>query len=514
VQGAAWLAGGPLQDTGLPGEEKAEEMSGSLLDNRRLRAIAPTLGLVFVFSGATMLVPCGIAIAEGGRDRVALLLSAGIAELFGVMLLGLFAHRKEDLRQRDAILAVVLSWLGVSALGALPYMLTGVLDPVDALFESISGFTTTGASVIAAIEDLPAGLLFWRSLTHWIGGMGILVLAIAVLPFLGSAGYQLFRAEAPALEQERLYPRMIQTARAMFFVYVLLTLLQAALLMLGEMSLFDALAHAFGTIATGGFSTRNASIGAFGSLYIEVVVIVFMVLGSIPFGVHHRGFRNPRAYLESMQVRVFVAVLSVACIAVACELWARGVYANLGDSFRYATFQVTTLMTTTGFATADSEQWTPFSQLVLILVMFIGGCTGSTAGGIKIFRFLVLGKLVLRQMFTLLHPRAVRPIRIGRQIVDEQVVQSAGVFFVMYLVVAFLGTFGLVAFGADGMTALTATVATLGGVGPGLGEVGPYDNYAWMPDGAKVICILLMLLGRLEIFTFAVVFTPSFWQRG
>jgi trk system potassium uptake protein TrkH len=199
---------------------------------------------------------------------------------------------------------------------------------------------------------------------------------------------------------------------------------------------------------------------------------------------------------------------------VAFELWARGVYTTLGDSFRYGTFQVTSLMTTTGFATSDSEQWTPFGQLVLILVMFIGGCTGSTSGGIKIFRFLVLGKIVLRQLFTWVHPRAVRPIRIGCQVVDEQVVQSAGVFFVIYLVIAFLGTFGLMAFGADGMTALTATAATLGGVGPGLGEVGPYDNFAWMPDGAKVICMLLMLLGRLEIFTFAVVFIPDFWRRG
>jgi trk system potassium uptake protein TrkH len=279
-------------------------MNGSLLDSRRLRAITPTLGLVFVFSGVTMLVPCGIAIAEGGRDRLALLLSAGVAGILGATLLALFARRKEDLRQRDAILVVVLSWVGVSVLGALPFTLTGILDPVDALFESISGFTTTGASVISAIEDLPAGLLFWRSLTHWLGGMGILVLAIAVLPFLGSAGYQLFKTEAPALERERLYPRMVQTARALFAVYVAFTAVQTVFLMLGGLSLFDALAHAFGTIATGGFSTRNSSVGAYGSLYIEVVVIVFMVIGSIPFGVHHRGLRNPRAYLESTQVRL------------------------------------------------------------------------------------------------------------------------------------------------------------------------------------------------------------------
>jgi trk system potassium uptake protein TrkH len=488
-------------------------MNASLLDHRRWRAIASSLGLVFFFSGVALLVPFGIAIAEGGRDRFALGISAAIGAALGVTPLALLARREDELRRADAIVVVVLSWLGVSALGALPFMLSGVLGPIDALFESISGFTTTGASVIAAVEDLPAGLLFWRSLTHWLGGMGILVLAIAVLPFLGSAGYQLLKTEAPTLEQERLYPRMIQTARALFGVYVLLTGVQTVLLMLGGLSLFDALAHAFGAISTGGFSTRNASVGAYGSLYVEVVVLIFMILGSMPFEVHHRGLRNPKAYLENTQVRVHLALLSAACISVSLELWARGVYGDLGDSFRYGTFQITSQMTTTGFATADSEQWTPFGQLVIILVMFIGGCTGSTSGAIKTFRFIVLGKLVLRQLAALVHPRVIRQIRVGRQIVHERVVQSASVFFFAYLVAAALGAFGLMIFGADGMTALTATAAMLGGVGPGLGQVGPYDNFAWMPDGAKVICMALMILGRLEIFTFIVVFIPGFWTR-
>lgn len=468
---------------------------------------------MFLFSGVTLLVPFGIAIAEGGRDRFALGISAAIAAGLGATPLALFARQKEDLRQRDAIVVVVLSWLGVSALGALPFILSGVLDPIDALFESVSGFTTTGASVIAAIEDLPSGLLFWRSLTHWLGGMGILVLVIAVLPFLGSAGYQLLKTEAPTLEQERLYPRMVQTARALFGVYVLLTAVQTGLLMLGGLSLFHALCHAFGAISTGGFSTRNASVGAYGSLYVEAIILIFMILGSMPFEVHHRGLRNPKAYLENTQVRIHLALLTVACISVSLELWARGVYADLGDSFRYGTFQIVSQMTTTGFATTDAEQWTPFGQVVFVLVMFMGGCTGSTSGGIKTFRLIVLGKLVLLQLSALVGPRIIRQIRVGRQVVEEQVVQSASMFFVAYLVAAALGAFGLMIFGADGMTALTATAAMLGGVGPGLGEVGSYDNFAWMPDGAKVICMALMILGRLEIFTFVVVFIPGFWRR-
>ena len=365
-------------------------MRRGLLENRRMRAVAPALGLVFTFTGTTMLVPLGIALFVGGTDRLALFVSCAVAVISGLALLSRYAQLGEDLRRRDAVVVVVASWLGVGVIGALPFVLSGALGPIDALIESISGFTTTGASVVSEIEALPAGLLFWRSMTHWLGGMGILVLAVAVLPFLGGAGYQLFKTEAPALEQERLYPRILQTARALFAVYVALTFLQAALLTAGGMSTYDAVAHAFGTIATGGFSTRNTSVGAYHSLYVEVVIIIFMIVGSIPFGAHYRGLRDPRAYLESAQVKLHLTILGVASGAVALDLWARGVYAGLADALRYGTFQVTSQMTTTGFATADSEQWTPFGQLVLITVMFFGGCTGSTSGGIKIFRLLVL----------------------------------------------------------------------------------------------------------------------------
>lgn len=489
-------------------------MIGRILSSRRMRAVVPPLGLLFVFVGAAMLIPLAIALYEGGSDRLALGLSAAVAVLVGFGLLAPYAERKAEVRPRDAILVIAIAWLGVGALGGLPYVFSGTLGPVDAVFESVSGLTTTGASVIAAPEDLPAGLLFWRSLTHWIGGMGILVLAVVLLPMLGTASYSLLRTEAPSLEHERLFPRIAQTARALFGVYALFTGVESALLMLGGMSLFDALTHAFGTIATGGFSTRNASVGAYGSAYVEAVVLVFMFLGSLPFGVHLRGLRRPRAYLESTQVRVHAAILTAACLAVVLELWGHGVYAGLLDAARYGTFQVTSLLTTTGFATADSEKWTPFAHVVLVSVMFFGGCTGSTSGAIKTFRFIVLGKLAAREIFVRLHPRAVRQVRIDGEVIESRVIQSAGAYFVLYLVVAWVGTMGLMATGSDGMTALSATAATLGGVGPGLGDVGPYDNYGWMPDAAKAICIGLMLLGRLEILTFTLVFLPGYWREG
>lgn len=489
-------------------------MHNKMHQNRRLRAVAPTLGLVFVFVALLMLIPWAIALSIGGRGAEGMALSAAIAGGLGALLLAVFGRRSSDIRPQDAILIVVSSWVGVSALGTLPYVFTGALPPLDALFESVSGFTTTGATVLAEIEKLPRALLFWRSLTHWLGGMGILVFAIAILPLLQSSGYQLFKMEAPALEQERMYPRMVQTARATFAVYLTFTVAQTVLLVLGGMSLFDSLCHSFGTLATGGFSTRNASVGAYGSVYIEVIVIVFMVLGSLPFGVHHRGLRNPTAYLQSAQVRLHLTLLLLAAGAVTLDLWGRDMYQSFAQATRYGAFQVVSIMTTTGFATTDTEVWSSFSQFVLIGVSFIGGCTGSTSGAIKTFRFLVLMKLVSRQLLRLVYPHAVKPIRVGQQIIDEHVAESAAAFLFVFVFVLGAGVAALTAMGADGLTALTAALGTLGAVGPGFGAVGPYDNYGWMPDGSKAVCIVLMILGRLEILTVAVLLMPAFWRKG
>jgi len=470
--------------------------------------------VVYSFGGLGMLIPFLIALATGGPDRLALGLSTGIGLVLGGLLALPLLERREaiDIDQRGAILVVVLSWVGLGVLGALPFILNGTLNPVDALFESISGFTTTGASVIAEVEALPAGLQFWRCFTHWLGGMGIIVLVVAALPLLGPMGYQLFRTEAPAMDEDRFIPRVTRTAQALLTVYVALTLAETVLLLLGGLSPLDALAHSFATIATGGFSTRNASVGAYHSLYVELVVIVFMVLGSLPFWVHYRGLRNPRAYLESSQSRLHLGLLAAACALVSLQLWSRGVYSHPGEAFRYGSFQVTSLMTTTGFATADSEQWTAFSHIILVAVMFLGGCNGSTAGAIKTFRILALGKVVRRQFTALLHPNVVRPVRIGGQTVGEDVLRSAGLYIFAYLATAFAGTVALVLCRIDPMTAVTATAATLGGVGPGLGAVGPYDNYGWMPEEAKFICMALMLLGRLEIFMLAALCHPDFWR--
>lgn len=463
--------------------------------------------------GVAIFVSWLVSVAEGGSDALALSISASVSLVVGGLLWIPFARDRADLRRRESLLIVVFSWIGMSLLGALPFLLSGRLEVLDSLFESVSGFTTTGASVIGEIEALPCGLLFWRSLTHWLGGLGIIVLAVAILPFLRLAGYQLLATEAPAMDDQRLHPRIAQTARTLFAIYASLTALEVLFLLAGDMTLYDAVTHAFGTIATGGFSTRNASVGAYRSVYIDMVIVVFMFLGAVPFGLHYHGIRRPRTYLYDPQLRFFAGVLLGACTLVTVELWGEGVYDTLGEAARYAFFQVTSLMTTTGFATADSEGWTSLSKVVLLAVMFIGGCTGSTSGAIKVFRFIVLWKVAMRDIFRMLHPRAVRPVMIGGQVIGADVIAGAEALFVVYLLTAVLGTGILIAIGMDGLTALSGTAATLGGVGPGLGGVGPYDNYAWIPAGGKVVFIALMLLGRLEIFVLAVLFTPRFWKR-
>lgn len=442
---------------------------------------------------------------------MALSSTLAIGLVVGLWLMSLRIRETLNWHPRIALVIVALGWAAMGVLGALPFLLSGALGPVDALFESISGFTTTGASVITDVESLPRGLLLWRSITHWLGGVGIVVVAVAVLPVLGTAGYMLARTEAPTLG-ERLFPRILQTARVVMAVYVALTVIQTILLLGGGMTLFDAASHSFGTVATGGFSTRNLSIAAYESLYIEIVVISFMILSSLPLALHYLALRRPRTYWANAQLRFHLAVLGTACILVALDLWQKGLYPGLGTSLRHATFQVVSHQTTTGFATADTALWTPFAQLVLVLVMLIGGCTGSTSGAIKTFRVLVVVKVVRNQILRMGRRRAVTPIRVGEQVLDDRTVEQVGIFVVGYLAVWALGTMSLTAFGIDPVTALGAAAGTLGGVGPGLGDVGSMDNYAWMPAGAKIICIILMVLGRLEIFSLLVIFHPAFWR--
>jgi trk system potassium uptake protein TrkH len=381
----------------------------------------------------------------------------------------------------------------------------------DAFFETMSGFTTTGATILTDIEAVPHGLLFWRSLTHWIGGLGIIVLSIAILPFLGVGGMQLYRAELRSAA-DRLTPRITETAKILWGVYVTFTFIEAGLLMLGGMSLFDALCHSFGTLATGGYSTKNASVGAFGSTYIDWVVIFFMLVAGTNFSLHYRFLKGDfRVYFRNTEFRFFMTLIALAVVVILTDTALR--YGNMDRAFRDTFFQVTSILTTTGYGTADYERWSFTSQFVLFVLMFFGGCAGSTGGGMKMMRVHVLVKFVYAEITRLVHPHAVIPVRVGKDAVDREVVANIVGYFILYIMVFAAGVVIMTALHLDMPTAFGAVVATLSNVGPGLGGVGPTDNYSAIPAVGKWVLSSLMLMGRLELYTVLILLSPSYWKK-
>ena len=377
----------------------------------------------------------------------------------------------------------------------------------------MSGFTTTGSTILTDIEAMPASLLLWRSMTQWFGGMGIIVLSLAILPMLGVGGMQLFKAEVPGPTADRLKPRIQDTAKLLWGVYFLLTTIEVLLLMAGNMSLFDAVNHAFTTMATGGFSTRNASLAAFDSAYIDGVVTLFMFLAGVNFSLHYLGLRGRFVdYVRNEEFRFYLA-LAVSGIALIMLFNAGSAYPSFWDNLRYTAFQLVSILTTTGFGTADYELWPVLCQYLLVIAMFVGGCAGSTGGGIKVARMLLLAKHAQVQLFRLIHPRAVRLVKLGERAVDKEVMQSILGFFALYMAVFVLASFIMAATGMDLVSAGGSVIATLSNIGPGLGSVGPIDNFAHVPAVGKVTLALCMLLGRLELFTVLVLVFPTFWRK-
>jgi trk system potassium uptake protein len=367
--------------------------------------------------------------------------------------------------------------------------------------------------VIAVLEPVSKGILFYRALTHYLGGMGVLVLCVAILPFLGVGGMQLYRAEVAGPSKDRLTPRIANTAKLLWGVYTLLCLVETFLLKLGGMTWFDALCHSFATLATGGFSTRTASVAAYNSVYIEVVIIVFMFLGATNFALHYSALRGKvRSYFRDPEFRFFLGIWAAACLVVALNTW-HTVYPSFAAALRNSVFCTTSQMSTTGFCTADYDQWPAFSRTLLMLVMVVGACTGSTGGGIKQLRLLVAFKKIMRQIKVFMHPQAVVPVKLGRQPVDDGIVTQVLVFFILYVVTLTAASAVMTLFMPDIVSAFSAVIATMGGVGPGLGLVGPTQNYAAVPSAGKLVLILCMLLGRLEFYTMLALLFPSFWKK-
>ena len=418
------------------------------------------------------------------------------------------------LSRRDGFAIVTFGWVAATVAGALPYLLSGVIShPVSALFESMSGFTTTGASVLTNLELLPHGILFWRGMTQWLGGMGVLVLCIAILPFLGVGGMQIYRAEIPGPSKDRLTPRIASTAKLLWGLYVLLSFAEAALLMTGGMDWFDACCHTFTTMSTGGFSTRTASIAAFSSSYIEIVIIVFMFLAGANFALHYRALRGkPRVFWRDPEFRFYTVLWLGSCLALSVDVWGE-VYQGAGEALRAGFFQGTSIMTTTGFVTKDFNVWPNASRLLLVLLMFIGGCGGSTGGGIKVVRLLVVLKKIARELGRAMRPRTILKIKLGRQSLEESAVSNITGFVIIFVVVFAVASLAMTFYTPDMVTATSSVAATLGNIGPGLGAVGATETYASIPVTGQIILVACMLLGRLELYTVLVLLHRGFWKK-
>ncbi len=472
------------------------------------------LGSLLLCLGGTLVVPLPISLYYADGVWSAFFISALICCIVGGLVMAACQSKKE-LSVREGFAVVTFGWAVFAVFGALPFLFSGAIaSPVDAIFETMSGFTTTGSTILTEIETLPQSLLFWRALTHWLGGMGIIVLSLAILPMLGVGGMQLFKAEVPGPTADRLKPRIQDTAKMLWGVYVLLTGLETVLLMVGGMSFFDAVCHAFATLATGGFSTRNASVGAYDSGYIDGVITLFMILAGINFALHFHLLRGRfRDFFRSEELRVYLAVIVVATAIIMTFNWTEDLYAGFVENLRFTLFQVASIMTTTGFGTADFELWPVVAQYLLVLLMFIGGCAGSTGGGIKVARILLLFKHAQVQLFRLIHPRAIRLVKLGNMPVDKEVMQSILGFFALFIAVFVVGSLLVAATGMDVVSSAAAVIACLANIGPGLGSVGPVDNFAHVPDFGKGVLIVCMLMGRLELFTVLVLFFPSFWKK-
>lgn len=421
---------------------------------------------------------------------------------------------KTDIGKREGYLIVTSGWIVMSLFGSIPFVLHGsITSYVDAFFEVMSGFTTTGASILNDIEALPHGLLFWRSITQWIGGMGIIVLSLAILPLLGIGGMQLYAAEVPGITKDKFHPRVKETAKRLWGIYLILTALETLLLLIAGMNLFDAINHSFTTLATGGFSTKNSSTAYYSSPAIQYIFIVFMFLAGTNFTLHyfalHRDFNFLKTNDEFKAYSLFILISSVVIMIIHHP----HLNLSLEEKFRQSLFHVVSLVTTTGYVSSDYENWAIFSRIIFFVLLFIGGCAGSTGGSIKIVRHYLLFKNGFLELKRLVHPRAVIPVRVNGKAVLPEIISNVQAFFILYILIFVLSSIILSMAGLDFLTAIGASATCLGNVGPGIGTVGPVSNFSHLPDLTKLLLSFLMLVGRLELFTVLVIFSPSFWKK-
>ena len=474
------------------------------------KIILNVLGGLLRFLGMIMVVP--LLVAYYYDESLYPFIIAIILTGFTGIVLSLKYKSDEDWKTREGFAIVAFGWLAAAAFGAIPFIFDGI-TPLNALFESMSGFTTTGATVFVDIESHSRSILFWRSMTQWLGGMGIIMLFIAILPKLGVAGRQLFRAEAPGPTEDKLKPRIRETAKILWMVYVVISLIEVVLLLLAKMSLYDAVTHTFTTMACGGFSPYADSIKAFNSPLVEGIITLFMFIAGANFALHYKTlYVNKKSLVNDNEFKFYAAIVLFATTILAILLW-RDMDYTAFDSLRYAVFQVISIVTTTGFATTDFNLWSDSSRMILFIIMFIGGSAGSTAGGIKVVRILLLLKYGRRELFKSIHRKAIKPIKFNGNTVSDDVMKSIISFVVIYIIIFMFSSAILSILGMDMISSLTASIATLGNIGPGFNMIGPMANFDIIHPLGKLMLIANMWIGRLEVFTVIVMLTPEFWKK-
>lgn len=470
------------------------------------------LGWVLNMEAILMLVPFATSLIyqeKNGFYFFIIILCCGI--------LGFTATHKKPANTvfyaREGFVAVALSWVVLSFFGCLPFFLSGEIPLFeDALFETISGFTTTGASILSNVEGLSQSMLMWRSFTHWIGGMGVLVFILAVLPLAGGYNMHIMRAESPGPSVGKLVPRVKMTAKILYIIYLGMTLLQAVLLLAGGMSLFDALTTSFGTAGTGGFGIKNSSMAFYDSTYLQGVITVFMILFGINFNVYYLFLiRKPKDAFRCEEARIYLGIILASTLLIGWNV--RDYFSTAFQAFHHAAFQVASIITTTGFSTVDFDQWPQFSKSILVLLMFVGACAGSTGGGMKVSRMIIGGKAALKELSSLIHPRSVKILKLEKKALEHTVVRSVNAYFIAYTMVFWLSVLLVSLDNFDFTTTFTAVAATLNNIGPGLGEVGPAGNFSQVSAFSKIVLMFDMLAGRLEIFPMLLLFSPATWRK-
>ncbi|MCG5514521.1 MULTISPECIES: TrkH family potassium uptake protein [unclassified Ectothiorhodospira] len=479
-------------------------------------SVLRVVGLLLMLFSGTMLPPAIVSLIYDDGGLLPFIVSFGVLLALGLLLWLPVCRSRQDLRTRDGFLIVVLFWTVLGLSGALPLTLSQApsVSFTDAAFESMSGLTTTGATVLVGIDDLPESIRFYRQQLQWLGGMGIIVLAVAILPMIGVGGMQLYRAETPGpVKDTKLTPRIAETAKALWYIYLTLTVACASAYWLAGMNAFDAIGHSFSTVAIGGFSTHDASIGHFDSPVISMICVVFMLIAGINFAMHFMAWRTRSLthYLKEPEVRWFLGIMGILMVVVVVTLVIQQHFDQWGDALHHGVFQAVSIGTTAGFTTDDFANWPIFLPVLLVMAAFIGGCAMSTGGGIKVIRFMLLIKQGYREVIRLVHPQALVPIKVGGKPVPDRVIDAVWGFFATYIALFALMMLTLMATGLDQVTAFSAVAATITNLGPGLGAVA--ENFAAISDLAKWVLMFAMLLGRLEVFTLLVLLTPAFWRH-